>query len=206
MNPSVPGAPSNLSATAAGSSQINLSWTASATSGVAYDVYASTTSGFAPSASNRIASGVTSTTYSVTGLTPSTTHYFRVTAVNVGGESAATNQATATTTGGFTCHVGYSVTTQWNNGFTGAMTIQNTGTTKIDSWILTWAWPRNQEVTQSWNATYTQSGPNVTLTDMSYNKQIAAGGTVTGVGFNASHSGSNPAPTAFYINRSHRCQ
>jgi hypothetical protein len=205
VNAAAPGAPSNLTATAAGSNQINLAWTASATSGVTYDVYESTTSGFTPSAANRIASGVASTTYSATGLSPSTAYYFRATAVNAGGESAATNQATATTAPGFACHVGYSVTTQWNNGFTGALTIQNTGTAKINSWILTWAWPGNQAVTQSWNTTYTQSGPNVTLTDMSYNKQIAAGATLSGVGFNASYSGSNPAPTAFYVNGT-RCQ
>jgi hypothetical protein len=205
VNAPAPAAPSNLTATAAGSSQINLAWTASPTGGVTYSVYRSTTAGFTPSAANRIASGVASTAYSSTGLSPSTVYYFRITAVNAGGESAATNQATATTAGGFSCHVGYSVTTQWNNGFTGALTIQNTGTTKIDSWTLTWAWPGNQALTQSWNANYTQSGPNVTLTDMSYNKQIAAGATLTGVGFNASYSGANPAPTAFYVNGT-RCQ
>jgi hypothetical protein len=205
VNAGAPGAPSNLTATAAGSSQINLAWTASATSGVTYNVYESITPGFTPSVANRIASGVASTTYSATGLSPSTAFYFLVTAVNAGGESAATNQATATTAGGLACHVGYSVTNQWNTGFTGAITIHNTGATKINSWTLTWAWPGNQAVTQSWNATETQSGPNVTLTDMSYNKQIAAGATLTGVGFNASYSGSNPAPTAFYINGTH-CQ
>ncbi len=205
VNAGAPSAPSNLTATAAGSSQINLAWTASATSGVTYDVYGSTTSGFTRSAANRIASGIASTTYAAVGLSPSTANYFLVSAVSAGGESAATNQAAATTAAGFACHVGYSVSTQWNNGFTGALTIQNTGSTRISSWTLTWAWPANQAVTQSWNATHTQSGPNVTFTDMSYNKQIAAGATLTGVGFNGSYSGSNPAPTVFYINGT-RCQ
>jgi hypothetical protein len=200
VNVPPPAAPSNLAATAAGSSQINLTWTASTTSGVTYNVYASTTSGFTPSASNRIASGVSSTTYSNTGLSPSTAHYYRVTAVNAGGESAATNQANATTAAALACHVGYSVTNQWNVGFTGALTIKNTGTTPINSWTLTWTWPGNQKVTQSWNANYTQSGANVTFTNMSYNATIAPGATLTGVGFNASYSGSNPAPTAFSVN------
>jgi cellulose 1,4-beta-cellobiosidase len=70
----------------------------------------------------------------------------------------------------------------------------------MNSWTLTWTWPGNQELTQSWNANYTQSGANVTLTNLSYNGSIAPGKTVTGVGFNGSYGGSNPAPTAFYVN------
>jgi large repetitive protein len=97
VNPPAPAAPSNLTATAAGASQIDLAWHASPTSGVTYNVYSSTASGFIPSASNRIASGVTATSYDATGLSPATKYYFRVTAVNAGGESAATNQATAMT-------------------------------------------------------------------------------------------------------------
>jgi hypothetical protein len=200
VNVAPPAAPSNLTATAAGTSQINLAWIASSTSGVTYDVYQSTSSGFTPSASNRIASGVGSAAFSATGLSASTSYYYRVTAVNAGGESAATNQAGATTTGTMGCHVSYSVPNQWNNGFTGAISIQNTGSTPITSWTLTWTWPGNQKVTQSWNANYTENGPNVTFTNMSYNATIAPGATLTGVGFNASYHNSNPAPTAFSVN------
>jgi cellulase/cellobiase CelA1 len=133
-------------------------------------------------------------------LTASTTYYYRVSAVNGGGESAAASQASAKTSGTTACHVVYSVSNQWNVGFTGAVTIQNTGTTAIDPWTLTWTYPGNQKLTQSWNANYTQNGANVTLTNMSYNAQISAGATLNGVGFNGSYSGSNPAPTAFYVN------
>jgi hypothetical protein len=200
VNPAAPTAPSNLAATAAGSSQINLTWTASASSGVTYNIYEGTTSGFTPSASNRIASGVGTTAYSATGLNASTTYYYRVTAANAGGESVPTSQASATTSGGFACHVTYSVTDQWNNGFTGAISIENTGSTKITSWTLTWTWPGNQDVTESWNANYTQSGAHVTFTNESYNGTIAAGATASGIGFNGSYSGTNSAPSAFSIN------
>ncbi|MFZ3201772.1 MAG: malectin domain-containing carbohydrate-binding protein [Candidatus Acidiferrales bacterium] len=95
-----PTAPSGLTATAASSSQINLSWTAS-TAGtgcsITYNVYGSTTSGFTPSSSNQIATGVTTTTYSNTGLAASTTYYYLVEAVDSFGSSAASNQASATT-------------------------------------------------------------------------------------------------------------
>jgi hypothetical protein len=100
--PPPPAPPTNLGATAISSSQINLSWTASTTSGVTYSIFRSTTSGFAPSSSNQIASGVSGTTYSDTGLAASTTYYYLAEAVNAGGASAASNQANATTQSGST--------------------------------------------------------------------------------------------------------
>jgi beta-glucanase (GH16 family) len=95
----VPAAPTGLGATAASSSQINLSWTAttSSCSGITYNVFRSTTSGFTAGSGNEIASGVTTTTYSNTGLTASTTYYYLVEAVDSGGTSGPSNQATATT-------------------------------------------------------------------------------------------------------------
>jgi hypothetical protein len=95
-----PTTPGSLSATTESSSQINLSWTAStAASGctVTYNVYQSTTAGFTPSSSNEIASGVTDTSFSATGLTASTTYYYVVEAADSAGSSAASDQASATT-------------------------------------------------------------------------------------------------------------
>ncbi len=98
--PPPPTAPTTLTATAASSSQINLSWHASTTAGVTYNIHRSTTSGFTPSAGNLVASGVNATTFSDTGLAASTTFFYLVTAVNAGGESAPSNQASATTQAG----------------------------------------------------------------------------------------------------------
>ncbi|MGC2420875.1 MAG: fibronectin type III domain-containing protein [Candidatus Acidiferrales bacterium] len=93
-----PTAPSGLGAAAVSTSHINLSWTASSAScSITYSVFRSTTSGFTPSAGNQIATGVTMTTYSDTGLAASTTYYYLVEAVDTGGTSAASNQASATT-------------------------------------------------------------------------------------------------------------
>src|SRR5262249_14365307 len=95
---SVPTAPTGLSATAISSSQINLSWTASTSScAVSYNVFRSTTSGFTPSSANRIASGLTGTSFSDTGLAASTTFCYLVQATNAGGTSGSSNQASATT-------------------------------------------------------------------------------------------------------------
>ena len=201
VNTPPPAAPTNLMATATSATQINLSWTASTTSGAKYNVYASTTSGFTPSASNRIAGNVGGTSYSNNGLSPSTTYYYLVTAVNSAGESAPTNEAGATTqSSSISCHVDYTVTTQWNVGFGTAITIQNTGSTAINGWELTWTWPGNQQITQAWNSNYSQQGASASLTNASWNSTIAPRATLSGMGFNASYSGSNPPPSAFYVN------
>jgi Malectin domain len=105
---SVPTTPGTLTATAVSSSQINLSWGASTAScTVTYNIYRSTTSGFTPSSSNQIASGVTSTSFSNTGLVASTTYFYVVEGVDTTGSSGPSNQASATTSagggGGGTC-------------------------------------------------------------------------------------------------------
>ena len=94
--PTLPGAPTALSATAVSATQINLSWTASSTSGVQYQVFRSTASGFIPSSSNQVATTAT-TTYSDTVLAAATTYYYVVEASNASGSSPASNQASATT-------------------------------------------------------------------------------------------------------------
>jgi hypothetical protein len=97
VNAPPPGDPSNLTATASNSSTINLTWTASPTSGVTYNVYSSANAIFTPGPSNRIANGQSHTNYSNSGLPASTTRYYVVTAQKANVESAASNQASATT-------------------------------------------------------------------------------------------------------------
>lgn len=93
---SLPGAPTNLTASATTSgNQINLSWTASPAAGATYSVFRSTTSGFAPSSTNLIASAVSGTMYADTGVSPSTTYYYLAEAADVNGFSSPSNQASA---------------------------------------------------------------------------------------------------------------
>jgi hypothetical protein len=103
----VPSATTGLTATASSSSAIGLSWTAVTPPAnctvSSYSVYGSTTSGFTPSSSNLIASGVTGTTYTNTGLAPSTSYYYKVEVVDADGTSAASAQATATTSAPPSC-------------------------------------------------------------------------------------------------------
>ena len=106
-----------------------------------------------------------------------------------------------TGTGGFACHIGYTISSQWGGGFGAAITINNTGTTAISNWTLTWAFANGQTVTQLWNGTETQSGANVTVTNLSYNGSIPAGGSYTGMGFNGSwNNTTNAVPVSFAVN------
>jgi hypothetical protein len=97
----VPSAPTGLAATATSSSVIGLTWTAVTPPAnctiSSYSVYRSTTSGFTPSSSTLVASGLTSPSYSNSGLAASTTYYFIVEALDSYGTSVASAQATAET-------------------------------------------------------------------------------------------------------------
>jgi hypothetical protein len=56
-------------------------------------------------------------------------------------------------------------------------------------------------VTQLWTGAATQNGANVTVTSLSYDGAIAAGGSYTGVGFLGTWNNiTNAAPTSFAIN------
>jgi endoglucanase len=203
---SVPAVPSGLTAAAVSSAQINLNWTAvtpPTNCSVSYTVFRGTTSGFTPSSGNQIASGLAATSFSDTRLNAATTYYYKVETLDAAGPSSPSNQASATTqasSGGFSCHVIYTNVNQWNTGFQGAVTVENTGTLGITSWTLAWTFPNNQQITGLWNGSYVQSGPSLTVNNLNYNGNIPAGGSYNGVGFIANYSGSNQPPTSFTVN------
>ena len=103
--------------------------------------------------------------------------------------------------GGLACHVNYTVSSQWSGGCGAAITIDNTGTTAISSWTLTWTFGNGQTVTQLWNGNAAQTGANVSVTNESYNGNIPAGGSYSGMGFNGTwNSTANAVPTSFAVN------
>ena len=87
-----PSAPTGLAATA-GNASVALSWTAS-TGATSYNVYRGTTSG--GESATPIASVITTTSYTDTSVTNGTKYYYKVAAVNAGGTSALSAEASAT--------------------------------------------------------------------------------------------------------------
>ncbi|HLJ86109.1 MAG TPA: cellulase family glycosylhydrolase [Candidatus Angelobacter sp.] len=202
----VPAVPSGMNALAVSVTQINVTFQpvpSPANCAVTYEVFRSTVNGFTPSPSNQIASGVSAASFADAGLAPATTFFYRVEATDSVGASAPSEQVSATTpgvSGGFACHVDYSVVNQWNTGFQAAITIANTGAVDISSWILTWTFPNNQQITGLWNGSQGQSGNGVQVSNLSFNGAIPAHGSYSGVGFTANFGGTNLPPVNFAVN------
>ncbi len=87
-----PPAPRGLKATP-GNKQVTLAWTASS-GATSYNVYRGTAAG--AEGSTPIATGIAQTSYTNTGLTDGTRYFYKVAAVNAGGTSPLSNEASAT--------------------------------------------------------------------------------------------------------------
>ncbi|MGW3913807.1 glycoside hydrolase family 6 protein [Streptomyces sp. NPDC005070] len=119
-------------------------------------------------------------------------------AAGTGGAAAAVPADVGTNTvASIPCTVDYKVQSQWDTGFTAAVTVTNNGAAK-SSWSVKWAYAGNQKVTSYWNTKLTQSGTAVTANNESYNGTLSAGGSVS-FGFNGSYSGTNTIPTTFTL-------
>jgi hypothetical protein len=118
-----------------------------------------------------------------------------VTLTLAGGAVVGSQLASAAVAG---CRVTYTVTSQWPGGFGANVDLTNLGD-PVDGWRLAWTFPSGQTITQAWNTAATQSGADVTATNVAYNVSIASGATVT-FGFNGSWTGSNGMPATFTLN------
>ncbi|HEU5472258.1 MAG TPA: glycoside hydrolase family 6 protein [Actinophytocola sp.] len=193
--PSTPGTPTVSGVTATGAT---LSWAPSTdnTAVTGYEVFRE------QGATDTLLASPTATSATLTGLSANTTYQVYVRARDAAGNRSA-NSALATfttqsggTTGG--CSVRYAPNS-WNTGFTADVFITNTGTTAVSGWTLAFAFTANQTITGRWNATVTQNQQSVTATPADHNRTIAPNATVS-FGFQGTHTGANPAPTAFTLN------
>ena len=93
------------------------------------------------------------------------------------------------------CAAAYKVTNSWPGGFQREVSITNTGTSTTKGWTLGWTFPDGQTISQLWNGAYTQSGATVRVTNVDWNGALAPGQSAT-VGFLASYTGTNNAPSS----------
>ena len=190
---SVPGAPTGLTATASGATQIDLSWSApgstggSAITGYKIEVSPNGTSGWTDQVAN---TNSTATTYAHTGLASGDTRHYRVSAINANGAGTASNVATATT--------GTTVP-----GAPTGLTTTASGTTQID---LSWTAPAstggsaitgyNIEVSPNGISSWTDQVANTNSTATTYaHTGLAAGDTrhyrVSAINTNGAGTASN---------------
>jgi beta-glucosidase len=196
--PTAPGQPGTPTVSSVTSTSATLTWSAPTTGSTAtsYRVYRAGT----------LLSTTPSTTYALTALTPDTTTSYTVVAVDAAGNAGPASAAATVTTPPTTttppptasCAVTYT-TNDWGGGFTGTVTVKNTGATTMAGWTLSFTFPGTQKVSQGWSATWSQSGAVVTAKSETWNGTLAPGASQS-AGFNATYTGSNPRPTSFTVN------
>ncbi|WP_204288725.1 cellulose binding domain-containing protein [Microbispora amethystogenes] len=102
-----------------------------------------------------------------------------------------------------TCRVEYYPFT-WPGGMAVNIALTNTGSTPIYNWKLDFNFTAGQQVTYGWVAIWSQTGTKVTATAPPFVKDIAPGQTLN-IGFNGTHSGTNPSPDDFRLNDTIGC-
>ncbi|GAA3578931.1 hypothetical protein GCM10022419_070470 [Nonomuraea rosea] len=105
---------------------------------------------------------------------------------------------TPTPTPAGSCKVAYTMNT-WNTGFTGNLTITNTGASAVNGWRLAFTLPGGQTITNGWGASYSPASGQVTAVNAAWNGGLAPGAATT-VGFQATHTGNTAKPASFTLN------
>jgi lysophospholipase L1-like esterase len=91
------------------------------------------------------------------------------------------------------CTATYQVVSQWTDGFQGEVTVRNGSAAAGSGWSASFGFADGQQLSQSWNATVTQSATAVSARNLNWNGKLAAGASAT-FGFLASWTGRNTAP------------
>ncbi|MQY13525.1 GlcNAc-binding protein A [Streptomyces sp. RB5] len=82
-------------------------------------------------------------------------------------------------TGTQTCTATQRTTGSWTGGYQGEVTIKNTGTAPLPSWMVHATLPSGARIDSLWNGTYTLSGTNLTVHNAAWNATVAPGATTT---------------------------
>jgi hypothetical protein len=96
------------------------------------------------------------------------------------------------------CVVRYTPVT-WPGSFLAQVTISNRGKTSIHGWTLTFRFPGDEAISSAWNATFTQTGANVSARNLNFDATIR-GGASQSLGFMGARKSHGPAPVSFRVN------
>ncbi|UVS78794.1 GH12 family glycosyl hydrolase domain-containing protein [Actinokineospora sp. UTMC 2448] len=105
------------------------------------------------------------------------------------GGSPTTTTTTPGTGGPGGCRATHRITNSWSGGFTAEATITNTGSSPAQNWRAGWTVPSGVSVTNGWNATFAQSGTQVTAAAPGWSTTLNPGQSVT-VGYQATGNSS----------------
>jgi cellulose 1,4-beta-cellobiosidase len=141
-------------------------------------------------------------TFAASAAAPAGTYTITVTGTSGTLKASTTITLTVASSGtGGACLIDYVISPQNTSAFGATITMNNTGSTALSSWTLTWTFPNGQTIASLWNGDAAQSGANVTVTNESYNGSIPTGGSYSGVGFNGTWNGvTNSVPTSISLN------
>jgi cellulase/cellobiase CelA1 len=96
------------------------------------------------------------------------------------------------------CLVSYT-STSWPSAFRAEVTITNRGRTSIHGWTLTFRFPGDEAISGAWNATFTQTGAEVSVRNVSWDATIPRGASQS-FGFMGAWQFNDTAPTSFSVN------
>ncbi|MET8527376.1 fibronectin type III domain-containing protein [Micromonospora sp. NPDC005172] len=118
----------------------------------------------------------------VSGLTPNTTYTFVVRARDEAGNwSPLSPPVTVTTLPPPPSCAVRTVVRQWSDGFVAYLAVENTGTTAVNGWTMTWRFWASQQVRALWGAQVVDRPDNsyLRVRNTSHNALIRPGGTVS---------------------------
>ena len=123
----------------------------------------------------------------------------RGTVGSIPARSDRVEHAHATPRPGPGCVIRYTAT-NWPGAFTAEVTISNRGSASIDGWALTFRFPGDEAVSSAWNATFTQTGAEVSARNLNDDGIIRPGASQS-LGLLGAWTSDDTTPAAFRVNR-----
>jgi chitin-binding protein len=71
------------------------------------------------------------------------------------------------------CEIEVDVTSRWQGGFQGNVTVFNATMEPVNGWEVAWDFTNGEQITQAWSSVASQSGSTVTVTNAAWNSTIA---------------------------------